>query len=342
MQRRLRLRFGFFLPHVVDPSAGERYRPSYELCQLAESVGFEFVAMGHHRFTPESKVDTAPLLLLAAIAARTSRLRLSSAVFLLPLYNPIDIAEQIATLDQISDGRTMLSFGMGYLPYEYEHSGVAYSRRGSRTEEAVQILRLAWTEERVHFSGRNFQVDGTPVVPKPVQSPHPPIWLGGGSSAGVDRAARLADGWMVDTTKAIHSVQRRVAAYRKTAADLGRPSQVCLVRQVGIGPTRDYVEDVWLPDMARQLFWVWEAGGRFTNGELLARRMRAGELPTLQEFAGGRDIAGTPDDCIEQIRQFQKVTGCEYFCGIFGDAPVVETLSAAIELFGREVIPAFQ
>jgi probable F420-dependent oxidoreductase len=336
------VRFGFFLPHLVDEGARERYGPTYDVCQLAESVGFDFVAMGHHRFTADSDVETAPLLLLAAIAARTTTLRFSSAVFLLPLYHALDIAEQIATLDQISDGRAMLSFGLGYRPYEYEHAGLAYSARGSRMEEALQILRQSWTEERVHFLGRHYQIDGASVVPKPVQQPHPPIWLGGGATVGVDRAARLADGWMVDTTKTIDSVQRKVAYYRAAAAKLGRPSQVCLVRQVGIGATREDVEQTWLPDMSRQLLGVWRAGGRFTNGDEFARKMLAGERLTLEEFAGGRDIAGTPQDCIEQLRTFEEPTGCEYFLGIFGDAPDAETLSASIELFGREVIPAFQ
>jgi alkanesulfonate monooxygenase SsuD/methylene tetrahydromethanopterin reductase-like flavin-dependent oxidoreductase (luciferase family) len=96
-------------------------------------------------------------------------------------------------------------------------------------EEAVQILRQSWTQYSVHFSGRHYQIDGAPVVPKPVQQPHPPIWLGGGSTAGVERAARLADGWMVDTTKTIGSAQRRAVYYRAAASRLGRPSQVCLV-----------------------------------------------------------------------------------------------------------------
>jgi alkanesulfonate monooxygenase SsuD/methylene tetrahydromethanopterin reductase-like flavin-dependent oxidoreductase (luciferase family) len=147
---------------------------------------------------------------------------------------------------------------------------------------------------------------------------------------------------MVDTTKTIDSVRRRVASYRKATAELGRPSQVCLVRQVGIGPTREYVEDTWLPDMSRQLLGVWQAGGRFTNGDKLAHKMLSGEVLTLEEFAGGRDIAGTPAECIDQIRMFHDASGCEYFVGIFGDAPDAETLSAAIELFGHEVIPAFR
>jgi probable F420-dependent oxidoreductase len=298
--------------------------------------------MGHHRFTPESDTFAASLMLLSAIAARTTTLRLSSAVYLMPLYPALDVAEQIAALDQISDGRTMLSFGIGYRPYEYEYAGLPYAARASRLEEALHVLRQAWTQETVNFTGRHYQLADVPVVPKPVQTPHPPIWLGGGSAKGVDRAARLADGWMVDTTKSIDSVQRKVAQYRARAAELDRPSQVCLMRQVGIGPTHEYVKRNWLPDASRSMLGVYQAGGRFTNGDELARKMLAGEALSIAEFAADRDVAGTPDECIAQIAAFRDLTGCEYFLAMFGETPTAETLSAALELFGREVIPALK
>jgi probable F420-dependent oxidoreductase len=335
------MRFGFFLPDLVDASLPQRFGPTYEICRLAESVGFHFVAMGHHRFTPGEDGAAAPLVLLSAIAAQTTTLRLSSAVFLFPLYPALDVAEQLATLDQISDGRTMLSFGLGYRPYEYELAGLSYRARGSRMEEGVQILKQAWTQERVHFEGKHYRIDGAAVAPRPVQHPHPPIWLGGNATAGIERAARLADGWMIDSTKSLASARRRSAHYRSTAAALGRDSQVCLVRQIGIGPTRAYLQEVWLPDMARQLLHVYEAGGTFTGAEELMSKVRSGEPLDLDEFTGDRDIAGTPEECVTQIRAFEDATGCEYFCGIFGDSPGLDTLAASLELFGREVIPRF-
>jgi probable F420-dependent oxidoreductase len=336
------MKFGFYLPNLVTESGPERFAPTYDVCQLAESVGFDFVAMGHHRFTPDNTALSGSLLLLAAIAARTSALRLSSAVYLMPTYPALDVAEQIATLDQISDGRAMLCFGIGYRDYEYEHVGLSYRTRASRLEEGVQILRQAWTQDLVHFSGKHYSIDGAAVTPRPVQQPSPPIWLGGGATAGVERAARLADGWMVDTTKSIGSVQRKVTHYREAAAALGRPSQVCLMRQVGIGATRADVERTWLPDASQSMLGVWKAGGRFTNGDVLARKMMAKEPITLEEFAADRDVAGTPKDCVEQIVNFERQTGCEYFLAMFGETTSHGDLRAAIELFGREVIGAWR
>jgi probable F420-dependent oxidoreductase len=326
----------------VDDDARERFAPTYEVCQLAERLGFDFVATGHHRLIPERDNLSAPTVLLAAIAARTETLRLSSAVFLLALYDPLDMAEQIATLDQVSDGRTMLSFGLGYRPEEYEHAGLVFRQRASRMEECLQIIRQAWTQDEVRFSGNHFQIDGVPVPPAPRQTPHPPLWLGGAATAGVERTARLADGWMADSTLSIDSVVRKATRYRATAAELARPSQICVVRQVGIGPTRRHVEETWLPDMAKQLFGVWKAGGKFPGSDEFGRKMTAGERISLEEFAGDRDVVGTPSEVIEQIRRYRELTRCEYFLGIFGDQPDQRALSEALELFGREVIPQFQ
>jgi probable F420-dependent oxidoreductase len=336
------LEFGFFLPGLVPGGGRERYAGTYEICQHAESVGFDFVAMGHHRFTPGNDAQSSPLVVLAAIAARTTTLKLSSAVFLMPLYPALDVAEGIATLDQISDGRAMLSLGIGYRPYEYEHAGLDYRSRASRLEEGLQVMLQAWTRPEVNFLGRHYRIEGASVVPRPMQQPHPPILLGGGSDAGVDRAARLADGWMVDTTKPMPTVVRKAELYRDRAAALGRPARICLMRNVGIGTTTDDIARDWLPDASASMLSVWKAGGRFTNGDELAAKMMAGEPLSIAEFAANRDVAGTPEECIAQIRQWQQVTGCDRFLAMFGETPRPDVLRSALTLFGREVIPAFE
>jgi alkanesulfonate monooxygenase SsuD/methylene tetrahydromethanopterin reductase-like flavin-dependent oxidoreductase (luciferase family) len=335
------LRFGFFLPGLIPSDHRERFAGTYEMCQHAESVGFDFVAMGHHRFTPDNEAQSSSLLVLTAIAARTSTLKLSSSVFLMPLYPALDVAEEIATLDQISDGRTMLSFGIGYRPYEYEFAGLNYKARASRLEEGLQVMLQAWTRPTVHFTGKHYRIEGAPVVPKPVQQPHPPILLGGGSDTGIDRAARLADGWMIDTLKPMPAVARKVGLYRQRAAELERPASVCLVRNVGIGVSEAAIERDWLPDAAASMLGVWQAGGRFTDGDRLAAKMLAGEALSVSELAADRDVAGTPEQCIEQIRRWQEITGCDRFLAMFGERPRPEVLRDALTLFGREVIPAF-
>jgi probable F420-dependent oxidoreductase len=336
------LRFGFALTVVPDASSDrERYWPIYELCSRAEELGFDFVTVPHHRFSPEHGDPSAPLMILAAIAARTSRLRLSSSVFLAPLYHALDVAEQISTLDQLSDGRANLTFGVGYRPYEYEHVGLSFGSRGSRLEEGLEVMRQAWTADEVHFHGRHYDIEGAHVVPKPVQRPHPPVWIGAQAKQGLDRTARLADGWMADYMQPLPVVRRRVAYYRERCEQLGRPATVCLMRQVAIAPTRRDIEEHWLPEARRSFLYYWQAGGRWPGGEDLARRLGAGEDVGMDDFIRDRDVAGAPDDCVAQLAAFQEATGCSHVLVTFGAGGYAEQ-RAAVELFGREVMPAFQ
>jgi probable F420-dependent oxidoreductase len=281
-------------------------------------------------------------MVLAAIAARTTRLRLSSSIFLAPLYHALDVAEQIATLDQLSDGRANLTFGIGYRPYEYDYAGLSFASRGSRLEEGVEVMRQAWTADEVHFHGRHYDIDGARVVPKPVQRPHPPIWIGAQAKRGIDRTARLANGWMADYMQPLQVLRRRVAYYRERCAQVGRPATVCLMRQVAIGPTRRQIEETWLPDARRSFLGYWRAGGRWPGGEVLAARLGAGEDVGLDDFIRDRDVAGTPDDCVAQLDAFREVTGCSHVLVTFGSPGGHAQRVAALELFGREVLPAFR
>ena len=335
------IRFGFSLPVHPDETSPQRFAALYELCNVAEDLGYDFVAIPHHRFTPDHTAPSAPLMVLAAIAARTTTLRLSTSIFLMPMHHALEVAEQIATLDQLSDGRANTTFGIGYRPYEYEHSGLSFRSRGSRLEEGMEILHQAWTKKTVEFHGRHYNISGASVTPKPVQQPHPPVWFGAQAKTGIDRTARLADGWLADYMQPVSVVQRRASFYRNRAAELGRPSAVCLMRQVAIAPTRAEIEQRWLPEARTSFLSYWQAGGRWPGGEDLAERLLASEEVGLEDFIRDRDIAGSPEDCIAQIEGFHRITGCEYFLATFGDLGGMEQTRAALELFGREVMPAF-
>jgi probable F420-dependent oxidoreductase len=335
------VRFGFCLPVRPDEASPRRFAALYELCEVAEDLGYDFVAIPHHRFTPDNAAPSVPLMVLAAIAARTTRLRLSTSVFLMPMHHALEVAEQIATLDQLSDGRANITFGIGYRPYEYEHSGLSFRSRGSRLEEGMEILHQAWTGKTVEFHGQHYDISGASVTPKPAQQPYPPVWIGAQAKAGIDRTARLAEGWLADYMQPVSVVRRRASFYRGRAAELGRPSTVCLMRQVAIAPTRAEIERRWLPEARASFLSYWQAGGRWPGGEVLAERLLNGEEVGLDNFIADRDIAGSPEDCVAQIEGFHRITGCEYFLAAFGDSGGIEQTRAALELFGRDVVPAF-
>jgi probable F420-dependent oxidoreductase len=318
-------------------SVGEHMASAYEWCTRAEELGFDFATVGHHRFT--AGFGVAPWVYLAAIAARTSSLRLGTGVFLLPLDHPLDVAEEVATLDQVSGGRAFLGAGLGYRRYEWDALQLPYERRGTRMTEALEIVQRAWTDDTVSFHGEHFDFDDVPVLPKPVQRPRPPVWIGANVGPGIRRAARLADAWMVGFGDRLPALESRVAAFRAESADNGRAGEVCLMRLVGIGATREDVEREWLPDVLTMLRGYRRAGAPGERDEDASRTIqRRGDRASLGELGNDLFVAGTPDDVIAGIRRCRDLTGCEYFVPTLGGPDP----RAALELFGREVIPALR
>lgn len=335
------MKFGFMVPRESDfADADDPYGRIYDYCQRAEELGFDFCTFTHHRFSPDRPYLSSPFVLMSAIAARTTSLQLISTIFVLPLYHPLDVAETVASLDLLSNGRVVLGVGTGYREYEAAAVGVPFDKRLPRMVESIEILRQAWSQERVSFSGRHFSVDDVAVVPWPTVPP--PIWIGALEQKPVERAGRIADGWIAPYLQTIDTLSERATTYRRTAAEFGRPSTICLERDVVIGRDREVARAAWL-----------------ARNEPLIEYYRANgaSLPDFPEAAAGSfearsvgcAIAGTADDCIRELRRCEETLGCEYLSLMnVGAGPGAghpgnyDTELVALEQFGREVIPAFR
>lgn len=328
------VKFGFTIPAEPDPGHADPLHRAYDVCGRAEELGFDFGVVPQHRFT--AGYPLSPWVALGAIAARTSTLRLGTNIMLLPLDHPLDVAEEIGTVDQISGGRVFLGAGLGYRSYEYDALQLPFHERGARMSECLEILRGVWENERFSYHGKHFDFDDVHVVPRPMQQPRPPIWVGANSQPGIRRAARLADGWMAGFADRLPDLERSVAGYRDLARAAGRPGEVCLLRLVGIGTDRAEVERTWLPGVVEMLRGYRRAGapGKRTAAGSAAARATGG--PTLDGFSDML-IAGSPEDCIAGIQRCIEATGCEYILATFRGPDADRHL----ELFGREVIPAF-
>jgi probable F420-dependent oxidoreductase len=159
---------------------------------------------------------------LAFLAGQTTRIRLGTAVLIIPFFTPPLLAKQLATLDLVSAGRLDVGLGIGWSTAEYQAVGVPYERRGARAEEFLAALRTLWTEEVAEFSGRFYQIPPARMAPRPVQRPHPPLLLGGAAPAALRRAGRLADGWISGSTADLARVGESIAVVRRAASDAGR------------------------------------------------------------------------------------------------------------------------
>src|SRR6266581_367306 len=171
------MRFGFFdqLPCASGYSEPQRYKDIIAQIELGDAVGFDTVWLGEIHFIREFSILADPLMVLAAAAQRTSRIRLGTAVTLLPLHSPVKIAEEAATADILSNGRLEFGVGRGTAPIHYAGYDIPQEESRERFEEALDFILQAWTQKQFSFQGKYFRARDLTVVPKPVQAPHPPV-----------------------------------------------------------------------------------------------------------------------------------------------------------------------
>jgi alkanesulfonate monooxygenase SsuD/methylene tetrahydromethanopterin reductase-like flavin-dependent oxidoreductase (luciferase family) len=312
------MRFGFLLPRLIDRDARDPFGETKRICRLAESLGYDFVVVGQHHFTPG--YVSAPFTVLGAIAAVTERLRLCTGILILPLHHPLTVAEQVAQLDEVSGGRAVLGVGMGYRRYEFDALGVPYDERVARMESALQLLPKAWAGD---------DPDVPQVVPAPLQVPHPPIWVGARGEKPVARAARLADGWMTGLSQPVDEMKPLAEAFLSLPQPTGRRRDICLMRHLGIGESRQHVERGWLEPALQFYVDYWDAGARADKDPDIVARAKAGTKVTLEEFAHNRAIAGTPDECLRQVTDYAAQTRATEVC--------VVTQSTSSVAFEREI-----
>jgi len=189
----------------------------------AEKLGFSSVFLVEHHFTGFGQVS-ASLNLLSYLAARTERIRLGTAVVVLPWHNPVLVAEQASTLDLLSNGRLDFGVGKGYRPYEFSGFCVPQDEATERFDEAMEVIRLAWSSggERFSFAGKWFSYDNIVVEPSPIQHPHPPFWLGAGSADSIHRAAREGYNLLLDQIAPTDLIIERVKVFREECRAVGR------------------------------------------------------------------------------------------------------------------------
>ena len=345
------MKFSLSLPTIRHPERKDPFEETFELARIAEEQGFDTATIGHHHFMPGNQSD--PLTFMAAVAARTTTLRVGTGIFLLPVHNPIRVAEQVATIDQISGGRISLGVGTGWWPLEYEVQGSDYRERGARMEEALQILRHAWTKTDEPFEGRFWRFPALTVHPRPVQDPHPPLWVAGVVDAAVDRAARLGDAWLCGPVQSLARAKRCLETYHASCSRLGRKPDWILRRYAWIGADRRQVNEEVLPRYVDGLMVHWRESVEDEIEKALFARIDAGEKVTPQEIAADRLLWGDPDDVIGQIERYRRETGCEHVHAAFGAGMPAheseystlgdfEAQAEMIRLFGRYVIPHFR
>ncbi|MBI2872694.1 MAG: LLM class flavin-dependent oxidoreductase [Chloroflexi bacterium] len=333
------MQFGVAITAMLQQPTSEdmakRLDDALERVRLARELGFSFVAMGQHYLTqPYQMLQTVPVL--ARVAAEVPDMGLLATI-VLPLHHPVDVAEQFATLDIISRGKAILSVALGYRDEEFNAFSVDRRTRAGRFEEALTLLRRLWTEESVTFHGRFFQLEGARMTLRPVQKPHPPIWVAANNDVAIQRAARLGLPWYINPHAAFDTVQRQVEMYRQTSLASGHPvpSRLPIHREMYIAPDRESA----FQDAAVFLGGKYNAYAQWGQDRALPGQERFGT--SFNELAQDRFIVGSPQDALEAVGRFTSL-GISHMTLRMqwpGMAPAMGARS--MRLFAKEVMPHF-
>jgi alkanesulfonate monooxygenase SsuD/methylene tetrahydromethanopterin reductase-like flavin-dependent oxidoreductase (luciferase family) len=288
---------------------GEGFHDFVELNVEAEALGYRATFLVEHHFTGWNQVS-ATLQLLTWLAARTTTLRLGTAVLVLPWHNPVLLAEQAATLDLMSGGRLDLGVGKGYRHTEFEGFCIPPGEAQARFDEALDVLLKAWTTRgRFSHEGRFWRFKGVVVEPPPRQAPHPPLWAGAGSPASIRRAAARGHNLILDQFASAELVGERIALFRSEAEAHGRrydPLQVVVARDLCVVDSeceREAAVERNNRVHARTLS-VSRAPGRAGGSHILAY------AHTAEQQRDG-PLIGTPDEIVAKL-QTLRAAGVEY------------------------------
>lgn len=326
--------FGGATAKPTDQASDSRFYGEFAdyVCE-AEDLGFHSVFLVEHHFTGMAQVS-ASLSLLAYLAGRTKRIRLGTAVTVLTWHNPVLLAEQAATLDVVSGGRFDFGIGRGYRHNEFRGFCIPIEEATERYEEALEVIRKAWTsKDRFSHHGKRWHFDEIVVEPEPMQKPHPPMWIGAGSPEGIRAAAAGGFNLLLDQLAPLGLTAERVAAYHAAVKAHGR-----IVKPHSIGLTRAL--HLTMNEREREE----------------AHRLRAQFLLSVQQLAGGSSsslalptsfadtraatekaaLIGSPEEIIRRLEELQAA-GVDYV--LLLDVTGSRT---ALRTFAREIMPAFR
>jgi alkanesulfonate monooxygenase SsuD/methylene tetrahydromethanopterin reductase-like flavin-dependent oxidoreductase (luciferase family) len=334
------MKFGLILntQFTAGEDARVKVRELIDQVRAARDNGFHSVAVSHHYLlTPFQMVQ--PLPLLGRLAAESGSMRLITNIFLLTIHTPAYVAEQVASLDVLTDGRFVFGVGLGYRPEEFEGMGVEMKSRVSRFIEIIEVARRLWTEDVVTHAGRHFRLTNASLTLKPVQRPHPPIWIAASGDAAFDRAARYGDGCLINPHASLPTVERQMGLYRRALAEVGKPfpADAPIFKECSVARTREAALREAKPYLLQKYkaYADWGLDKPMPKEESLS-------VP-YEELLRDRFIVGTPDECRRELERYHRVLGVNHFLlRLQWPGMPQKLVLEQIALLGEQVLPALK
>ena len=332
------MKFGIFLNVQNSPAEplNKTVREGIEQTRAAREAGFDMVCAGQH-YLPAPYQMAAMFPFLARIAAEAGDMQVGAAIILLPLHNPVYVAETVATMDAICNGRFVFGVGLGYRDEEFNAFGIPRKEMVPRMIEGLDLIKLLWTGDEVEFHGRFYDLPLVKPTTLPIQKPHPPIWIAADSDAAVKRVARLGYPWLMNPHADMANITRQMRLYTDTLKEAGLPvpTDMPFMREMYIGKSMEEARDLSRPYLAGK----YESYAQWGQDKVLPGN-ESFAIP-YEDLARDRFLVGDPQYITEKLTQYKEELGINYsiFRMQWPDMPHAKVMDE-IELMGKHVIPA--
>lgn len=348
--------FGIFLDFVLrsggTPEAA--FKESMELVDLAESAGLDTVWLGEMHFNPNRSVLSAPIVVASAIAARTKRLRVGMAVQVLPLIHPLRIAEEAATVDQISEGRFEFGVGRSGNVRAYDTMGIDYEESRERFQEALDIIMKAWSGETFSYQGKYNHITNATLSPLPYQKPHPKVRIASTTEDSFSRVGRLGFPIFLSMRGMdVEDLETNLQDYHQAWQQAGHPGtsgDISVRLPMYVAPSDD--EAVEEPKESIEAYFmrmrrIFEEGWGRAGTEYWERRQKRIERLeklTYEEILDTKVIFGSPKRVIDRLSQYKEMLGLTGFTAELNPGGLLppEAVHRSLRLLTEEVMPAFK
>ncbi|WP_436348557.1 LLM class flavin-dependent oxidoreductase [Natronorubrum sp. FCH18a] len=295
----------------------------------AREAEFDMITTGQHYLANYVQIQQQPLL--ARLSAEAGSMKLGPGVVLLPLHQPVDIAEQLTTLDYLSEG-VIAGVGIGYRDVEFESFGIPKSERVGRFEEGVELMKRLWSEEDVVYEGEYYSVDGVTINPRPKEQP--PVWIAANARAAVRRAAAIGDAWFVNPHSTITEIRDLKEEYDEVRLERGEDTKVPIIRETFVADTREKAVNT-----AREyLFSKYQRYIEWGQDEAMEDEQDLHK--PFEELAEDRFLLGTPEEVCAEIERYEEELDAEYMIPrLHWPGMDNEVAIECIERIGDDVIP---
>lgn len=332
------MRFGLIIrgQYAQGDDMRVRLREDLDAAKRAEELGYDMIDKGsHYSSYPFQYIQQIPYLCQVAMIA--PKLRLCPGVVLLPLHSPLHIAEELASLDVMSDGKLIFGAGIGYREVEFNAFGTTLKQSGPRFEECLTAVKRLWSEDFVTMEASYFKLDHANCTTMPIQKPMPPVWIGANANVGIRRAARMADTWFINPHNKIDTIAQQMEVYKRALDEAGKPmpDELPMAREAFVARSRDEAIRLARPylETKYKAYKDWGQDKVMPSGDAFS--------DAFDDLIKDRFLFGSPAEITEQILVLKKRFGINTLVlGIHWAGMPANLALDQMQLISEEVFPA--